>query len=285
MTRLLLNPVTMNSLQNFLKYVITNPWITLIVSRPIFALGAGFTSPDSPQRLALFAVLSIYTWLCLSNFSTYIQSTGYLASIIASAIVSPPVVYFDRLLHRKWKYEDRHAIFEMGSHKHAKNDAQNPPSASEEDTFGSRYAFGDMVGGTVRGPGTPWEVKGLPPFSSRDPQWVPSPFTFIAWRIAILISCYILNDYVINARAALDPDLMLPSKVPFFTRIREVTREELVTRLTVGISTWVAGYCLLQVLFGIPALIAVGIKPSSVVGWHPVFGSLLDAYTMRGFWG
>ena len=131
----------------------------------------------------------------------------------------------------------------------------------------------------------PWEVKNLPFFSSGDPQWVPSPTVFVVWKLAIIVSCFMLHDYVIDARMALIHDLMLPSKIPFLSRIGEITREEIWTRLVVGVSTWLIGYCLLQIMFSIPALIAVCFKPSNVAPWRPGFGSLLDAYTVRGFWG
>lgn len=130
-----------------------------------------------------------------------------------------------------------------------------------------------------------WEVKGMPHYSSADPQWVPSPIVFIVWKLAIIISCFFLNDYVVDARMALDHDLMLPSRVPFFTRSGEVTQNEVVTRLIVGVSTWLSGYFLMQIFFGCPALIGVCFKPSDVALWRPAFGSILDAYTVRGFWG
>lgn len=276
----------MHNIKGSLTYLATNPWIFLVASRPIFAIGAGFTSPNSYSRIGVFAILSIYAWLCISNFSKYIQSTGFLASTIAAAMICVPLVYFDRLLYRKWAYEDRRAIFVTARIKSVSDDRVEASSISDDrDTFGSRFAFGQEVAGTVRGPGTSWEVKNLPAFSSSDNEWVPSPIIFIVWRLAVIISCFILNDYAIDARMALDHDLMLPSNVPFFSRIGEVTHGEYWTRLIVGVSTWLNGYCSMQVLFNCPALISVCFKPNDVALWRPAFGSILDAYTMRGFWG
>lgn len=276
----------MTNLQGSLTYFVTNPWIFLIVSRPIFAVGAGFTSPNSYFRIAVFAILSIYAWLCISNFSKYIQSTGFLSSTVAAAILTLPMVYFDRLIYRKWTFEDRQAIFGTACVKSASDDSDEAGNVSEDqDTFGSRFAFGQEVAGTVRGPGMSWEVKNLPAFSSSDPQWVPSPINFILWRLAVIISCFILNDYVVDVKMAVDHDLMLPSNVPFFSRIGHVTRAECWTRLIVGVSTWLNAYCGIQLLFSCPALISVCFKPNDVALWRPVFGSILDAYTIRGFWG
>ena len=276
----------MKRIQDSLTYLVTNPWIFLIASRPIFAIGAGFTSPSSYSRIAVFAILSIYAWLCISNFSKYIQSTGFLSSTIAAAIFTLPLIYFDRLIYRKWTFEDRRAIFGTACISSASDDKDEAGSVSEDqDTFGSRFAFGQEVAGTVRGPGLSWEVKNLPAFSSSDHQWVPSPIHFILWRLAVIISCFFLNDYMIDVKMALDHDLMLPSNVPFFSRIGQVTRGECWTRFLVGVSTWLQAYCSIQLLFSCPALLGVCFKPNDVALWRPVFGSILDAYTLRGFWG
>lgn len=277
----------MTNLKGSLVYLATNPWIFLFASRPIFAVGAGFTAPTSYQRYAVFAVLSFYAWLCMSNFSNYIQSTGFLAMAFGSTICSSPMVYFDRLIYRKWTYEDRRAIFGTKPPINVEeNDSQKANTMpDDEDTFSSRFAFGQEVAGTVRGLGTPFEAKGIPPFSSTDPQWIPSPVLYIVWRLAVIISCFFIHKYLIDVRMGVDHDLMLPSHVPFFARSGEVNRDDIVTRLYVGVSTWASGYCLMQIFFSFPALISVCFQPNDVALWRPAFGSVLDAYTVRGFWG
>ena len=157
--------------------------------------------------------------------------------------------------------------------------------ADDEDTSSSRFSFGQKVSGTVRGEGTSREMKDVPHFSSRDPQWIPFPIVVIVWRLAIIVLCFFLNEHVMDARLAVDHDLMLPSHVPFLTRIGEITQDEVVARLIVGVCTWTSGYCLIQILFACPALIAVCFKPSAVALCRPAFGSIQDAYTVRGFWG
>lgn len=276
----------MKNISGSLNYLSTNPLIFLFTSNLIFTFGAGFTSPNSFFRFTVFAILSTYAWLCISNFPTYIQSTGLLATLLAAGVVSVPLVYFDRLIYRKWRFEDRWAIFGTAFVKSANGDREKACSISEdEDTLRSRFVFGQEVAGTVRGPGTAWEVKNLPAFSTSDYQWVPAPTTFILWKLAIIISCLVLNDYVVDAKMAMDHDLMLPSKIPFLSRIGHVTLGECRTRLVVGLSTWLNYYFFIQIAFGCPALISVCFKPSGVAIWRPVFGSMLDAYTVRGFWG
>lgn len=261
----------------------------MVVSGPIFAYGAGFTSANSPQRYVVFVILCLYVWTTLASFKNYIQGTGFWPATFAGTIFALPLTYFDRLIYRKWTFDDRHTIFSTTFDRNAKKDAQRPvgtaATAATDDSIGSRFAFGSAVHGTFRGPGTPWEVKGLPQFSSSDPQWVPSPFQFIMCKLAILIGCFFLNDYMVKLKWTVDRKMFQPSLVPFFTRIGEVTQEEVWTRLVVGVTTWTGAYCLLQVLLCIPAIVGICLKPGSVQEWPPGFGPVLEAYTVRGFWG
>lgn len=181
-------------------------------------------------------------------------------------------------MNRDQKTRDR-------ARNHLGTQAKIADGPDPEDTVQSRFAFANEVSGTVRGPGTAWEIKGLPHFSSTDTQWLPSPLLFIVWKIAVLMGCSFLNDYVVDAREALNKDLLQPSKVPFLTRLNEVTIEEMWTRFVVALSSWMMFYFLLQVLFSVPAAIAVSLKPSSVAEWRPMFGPVSEIYTMRGFWG
>lgn len=279
----------MRTFEGTLLFLVMNPWIHILASRLIFNYGAGFTSPDSPQRYAVFIVLCLYVWLTLANFTAYVQSTSYFANIIAGIIFNLPLTYFDRLILRKWRFEDRRSILAISTNNKANDGTQRPTqtanSMDEDDTISSRFAFANEVGGTVRGPGTSWEVKGIPHFSNSDPRWIPSPLTFTIWKLGIMIGCFLLYDHVVDVRLALEKDLLQPSCVPFIARIGEVTWEEVWTRVVVNVTFWVSGYCVLQLLFSIPAIIAVCLNPESVEEWRPAFGTIFDAFTLRKFWG
>ncbi|KAK3173749.1 hypothetical protein OEA41_007081 [Lepraria neglecta] len=278
----------MNSIPEALMWL-THPLVIAIAQYLIFTLAAGFTSPRSPTRLLAFALLSFCTWLGIYNFPRNIQSTSVLAAILAGAIAGSPLGYLDRVILRAWAYEDRKAIFGPPPKGKEKTDDQRPISGpgviDDEDTFGSRYSFGSEVSGVVRGIGTSFEIKYIPPFSSSDPGYVPSPAAFIASKFMIIIACHYIVEYTMDWRVAFDKSLFLPSKVPFFARLDDVTLDDVLARLIIGLTTWIYNYAILQVFFGIPAAIAVAFKPSSVGEWRPPFGSIQDAYTMRGFWG
>ena len=279
----------MNSFQNSLAFVSTNPWIYLFTSKIMLAYGAGFTSPGSFQRTATFIILCLHTCLTLTHFTSFIDSTSFLAQIIGGSIAILPVTYFDRLILRKWAFEDRKAIFATNYENQIEGAGrkmkERTPAPTEQDhSIGSRFAFGNKVGGTGRGLGTSWQVQSISHFSQSDPDWIPSLLNFIVWKSAIIIGCYFVHHYVFDLRVNLGRDDFHPSRIPFFTRIRDVTPEEIWMRVLLNVTFWITGYCILQPLFSIPAVIAVCFNPKSVGEWRPPFGSIQDAYTIRQFW-
>lgn len=274
-----------NIFAHYLSYIPDDPWVFLFSSKLLFAFGAGFTSPDSPQRYAVLVILYLHTWRVLACFMSHIATTSYLGSIMAGAIFVIPLTYFDRLILRRWRFENRFMIFATLEHPqdtHAKR--SDAKMIHDKDDTASRFAFGNDVGGSIRGPGTPWEVKGIPHFSNSEPEWAPSLPLFVLWKLAIILGCFVIHDYVVGVRMALDRDLLQPSRIPFLTRMNEVTKNELWTRMMVTISFWTASYSVLQVLFNVPAVIAVCLQPQSLRQWRPAFGSILDAFTVRKFW-
>ena len=74
------------------------------------------------------------------------------------------------------------------------------------------------------------------------------------------------------------------SQVPIFSRLGDVTVEELVTRLVVCVLYWFAAYVVIQAYFTGWALLSVSSGLDHPALWRPIFGSVGNAYTVRGFW-
>lgn len=268
---------------------VTHPLAILVAQNVIVSLAAGFTAPHSPQRWLAFVFLVGCTWIGILRYSQHIRSTSYPGTILLGAIAGPVPLFFDRLMLRGWRYESRQTIFALPSEDKRSDDTQDPAgsdSRTSEDTFGSRYAFGQEVTGTIRGLGTPFEIKNIPPFSMSNPQYVPSPKAFVARKLFIMIVCYYLHEYVlVELQFSLNHDFLHPSHVPFFSRLSRTLLDDVCTRLLVCVITWLKNYCVLQLIFNIPSVISVCLNPSSVHEWRPFLGSVTDCYTIRGFWG
>lgn len=210
-----------------------------------------------------------------------------------------PLVFFDRLIIRQWAFHDRHEIFlakfaaktkykKDDDHDDAISDRVNGarvPAAATKDTFESRVAFGQEVANSTRMVDTPWEAKNVAPFSTLDPSYVPSRASIVTQRLLITLASLVVRDMVMKVQMSIDPYYFAPSRVSFLTRLNEVSREEVAVRVIVGICSWVYIFCMAHIMLGIGAIVSACLKPNEIRKLRPAFGSVSDAYTLRGFWG
>ena len=256
---------------------VTHPIVAAIVINTALYLALGFVPPRLHLQLPVLVFFSSYAISALYAFSRHIQTTSWLGCAIGGALWTPPVLYWDRAILRGLSWKNRKAIFKVPKEKRNKVDT--------EDTFKSRYNFGSNVVNSIRGLGTTFEVKYVPQWSATDSKYIPSPTSFVATRLITILLCIYLNSWCIKTRARVDQTLVQQSKIPFFTRINEITIDDVQTRFTIGLIQWVQGYCILQFLFGIPGLIIVLLNPSELQNMRPDFGPVSEAYTLRGWWG
>ncbi|KAH7408179.1 membrane bound O-acyl transferase family-domain-containing protein [Phaeosphaeria sp. MPI-PUGE-AT-0046c] len=80
-------------------------------------------------------------------------------------------------------------------------------------------------------------------------------------------------------------ELFSEQRIRFFSRLGEVSREELAVRVTGSFVYWCNIYAVLHGLFSFAAVLSVGLGLSKIENWKPLFGSLRDATSLRGFWG
>ena len=276
-----------------------HPLVVVLAENQITALTAGFTSSNSPLRPIILVLLVAYTCAGLAKFSNYTHTTSYVGIIIGGIYVICPLVFFDRLMLRKWAFEDRHIIFPakfaVVKKKKKRNDeygigdptqVDGAPITAEatKDTLGSRLAFGQEVAGSGRMVGTPWEAKNVAPFSSSDPNYVPSRALIIRRKLSIILAPLVIRGIFKEVQMSVDPFYIAQSRVPFLTRLGEISREELLVRLILGVGKWIYEYCTLQLL-GVISILLAFLKPDELHKLRPLYGSLSDAYNLRGFWG
>lgn len=138
----------------------------------------------------------------------------------------------------------------------------------------------------VRNINTPWTIKGVPAFSGVDPEYVPSKNEFVKRRIAHILITYLVLDALFAFAPPPDPDFDVPeSKEPIFSRIGDITLEEIVTRPFTVIVPAFCIYSIFNISYNIASIIAVLFCGGEPQDWPPLFGSFLEAYTLRRFWG
>jgi hypothetical protein len=251
--------------------LLIHPLILLVAQSMVTTSTAAYTNRDSFLRyFSLFLIFGL-SWLGLSNFHDYINTTGWAGRTLAGALLASPLVFLDRLLIRRWAFG---------------HDFLGPAGLPEaEKKKQSRWEFGSDVSGSARYIGSDKEVANVPHFSQADPSYIPSWSWFLFRHICLMVGLYYLNTLCIDIQLHANQDLLTNSYVPFLSRVFEVSTDEIVTRVQISIAYWVAQYCTLQGLYSLFAVIGVCYKPEDLKYWRPTFGPMNTSYTVRGFWG
>ncbi|KAH8172382.1 membrane bound o-acyl transferase family protein [Sarocladium implicatum] len=125
---------------------------------------------------------------------------------------------------------------------------------------------------------------GTPLFSSKDPSYIPSRGRFILTRVGVILACM---GYM--ALIGLQPDPALEdismTRTRFFSRLGEVSSEEMLKRVT-GTVSWIVGIAATsEICYNVIAIFFVGLGLSQPVMWPSWFGSFKEAYSVRNWWG
>lgn len=180
------------------------------------------------------------------------------------------------------KLGSRHGSLVNRAHQQPK-DVHQPV---KQGTLAERLRFGLYVTFSFRHPGTPYEISNVPPFSTKDPRYEPPRGRFCRWTSLSALSCYLLCDLLNHyLESPLNGILYSLKHIPLFSRWDHVTRDELVVRLAFSMGIWATMYFGLRFLQDVLALIAVMTGLSEVSQWRPAFGSPLEAWSLRRFWG
>ena len=248
-----------------------HPLILFLVENLISTATAAFTHKDSLLRYLAFIICVAISWLAISNFHVYIQTTGWSGRIFAGAIVTVPNVLFDRLIVRKWTFG---------------RDCLRPVETSEtERKKQSRWEFGLEVSASTRCIGSVKEVANVPFFDQENPQYIPTRSSFLLRHFCLVVGLYYLNAFAIDIQLRSTQELLADVYIPCLSRITQVSLEEIIMRIRISTAYWVAQYCFIQLLYSLFALISVSLKPHELEFWRPQFGSIKTSYTVRGFWG
>lgn len=231
---------------------------------------AAFTNRDSFLRYVSLLLISGISWLALSNFHDYINTTGWPGRIIAGVFLSHPLIFVDRLLLRRWAF-GQDFLGPVGL-----------PDAEKKKQ--SRWEFGSDVSSSCRCTGSEKEVANVPYFAQADPNYIPSWSWFLFRHICLIVGLYHLNTLCVDMQSRANRDLTTDDYIPFLSRLRDVSVDEIATRVQISIPYWVAQYCILHVLYSFFAVIGVCSKPEDLKYWRPIFGPMSSSYTIRRFW-
>lgn len=133
---------------------------------------------------------------------------------------------------------------------------------------------------------SPDEAKNTPRFSSKGPNYVSTRRQFLLNTVFETILSYLVVDLLTGS--PLPPTAsndFAPERMHFFRRIESVTLPEIGLRFMLPVTVFAVGAALMKLGHNLFAFAAVGSGISSPKSWRPQFGSIMDAFSLRRFWG
>lgn len=248
------------------------------------ALIIGFTSPDSLIRLAALPLHLAYAWTILAACLGTAQPTFWTA-LLGGSIVGWTLQFIEVVLLSRWSFDPPSISLRNPEDQAGKRDNKTPRElvGFQNDTRWNRLRYGYYVVFSFRHSGTPYEVKNVPPFSHRDPHYIPTKATFLLQTACSLFLCFTILD--VAGLAEQDPSAFSQGSIPIFSGQDRLTTKQLMIRFASSVAFWVSLYCFLVVIQGIAAFISVFSGLNTVKAWRPAFGPLGEAYSIRQFWG
>ncbi|KAG9237506.1 membrane bound O-acyl transferase family-domain-containing protein [Amylocarpus encephaloides] len=228
--------------------------------------GLGFTPSDSLIRPAIFPIIgaSLYT---LGQTCTEVMPRLLLSNLIGGVACGWLTQYIVSGLILKENIES------------------TPVKGEKKPGFMQRFMFGLNKVNSQRNVGSAYEI--VPPFSSKDPAYVPSRRAFLMWVGAKALGAYILLDVMTSGEADVSktPILFAADKVFLFSRLGDVTLEELKLRASVSIGHWIGSYLVLQLFHSSLAFGTVALGFYEPKSWPPLFNSFSTVWSLRQYWG
>ena len=266
--------------------IITYPWTLIGAQLLIFSL-VGFAKPSSPLRPFTIALMLALCALLENTAHEKIDNRSWkcIATVLAVTIPLTAVANFlvDNVSFAAGGPE-REAVQKTSSNRAAAAQVGKEKIDISSGPQSSRFWFAVEQATSRRRIGTPWQIKNVPAFSSRDPGYIPSRSSFLL-KTATSIFCCQLIWYIGATQQLPDTALVAINKQPLLSRFREVTVEEIVFRAACTAISYVQIVATLKIFPHVFGFIAVASGLSEPAAWPPSFGALSELYSIRQFWG
>ena len=271
--------------------LLLSPYVLAIFQRSTITFLIAFTHPTSILRPAIFLIVLTWNFYLLSHFGDYITNTTWKA-YLGGETLTGLMRYAEQVLVQRWSFES-YDFFQLkdSKDKHkpkVKNDVNSPSPESAPDTFWNRLRFGAWVCFSDRYVASSHQAANTPNYSDDDPTYCPSRLSFILRRIGIVAFSYMLLDSVQHSnQPELNPILFADDKIPLLSRLwaGQATAEEVSTTIGTVLGFGFVAYWGFQMPLLVCQIFVVALGLSRPELERPLFGSLRDAYTLRGFWG
>ncbi|KAH8900812.1 hypothetical protein GQ53DRAFT_801261 [Thozetella sp. PMI_491] len=267
----------------------TNAFVYPAAENVLFALVLGFTGPTSWLRYAGLAAMITLSYLMFQTLVLHPFQYSFFNSILGGLSWALVLHYLDFAILSAWTFEANGPTSTLGGLAFSR---PWPPASDKGQTarrggFLQRFSFGFALQHMLRLPATPWQVKGVPPFSRRDPKYVPTRTAAITSSGIAAGAFFLILDAVgtLGGDTSQNPILFGPGKVPFFSRLSEVSAEEVIIRNVGTVMYWFMSYSVMQFLYNSFAFFALLLGLNGPESWPPLFGNFVDCWSIRQFHG
>lgn len=256
-----------------------NPSYFLFVQIFTLIYVVGFTPARSIIRWKLLPVVGGSSFIVVQKIGEYVCSPAKVA--IGCLSVCFVFLYLEVGILSKWSFEyngptENTAYSKLPSN--GKLNGQKPLFKYNERPF-FRIIFGLKSSLSFRDLNTPYEVKGIPPFSRKNLNYIPSRKEFLVYAISKVLVYYFLCKLFFPLVRIYFPsgEVPLSPTLDFFT-------DNIITRFRESVIFLVHLYLQLDAAYHALATVSVGLDLSEPWEWKPFMGTFRDAYTIRNFW-
>jgi hypothetical protein len=274
-----------------------HPLFALVGEICLSTIVVGFTPTSAILRAASLPVVAACMWWTVRNSLDFMVRSPW-AALVGGFAVSFFFQYVDVALLSKWSFESggptdvpANASSNGAIGSQPKQTTSSLNSAAERQTRATaasalqRISFAISTLLNFRFIGTPHQVKNTPRFSSHDPNYIPPRGVFLRQTAFTAIISYLVLDALTSGA---DPEMAAKyfstRNVPLFTRLHDVSYEELGMRLSATIVLGISMACVQRGIYSIAAFVCVACGISEPASWPPFFGPMMEAYSMRRFW-
>lgn len=147
-------------------------------------------------------------------------------------------------------------------------------------SVGSEAASAVALLWNMRRIGTRWQVKNVAVVNNQQQQ---TRTAFVLGRVAVIVAAYILVDVIVSMPPP-EPTLVRPDKTTLFA-LHTLDAGDLIFRSAMTVSFFFTTGVLNLFMNNIGASAIVLLRLSSPADCPPLYGSFLEAFTVRRFWG
>lgn len=271
-----------------------HPVIFYLLEQLVMILILGFTSADSFIRPAFFPIF----FACVCKITSILSEKTHPtlgAAFVGGYIVGSLFVYVESALVSKWTFEARGPTWSVGpeplhtTHANRKNRGGSAiTTQTGGGNFRERCRFGFFVTTSSRNIGTPYMVKNTPPFSSENPNYIPSRTAFLCRKAIIIVVSYLAIDLASQSPQPREGNSVFFSAeaVPIFTGNRgNLAFEKIISRFVAVLAFWICSYQAIEGLLALTDFVTVALGIKDVSLYRPNFGPIGEAYSVRQLWG